>query len=356
MKHKRGSVMVFSLILVATLSAFVVGMQALSMDGARRQQRLEADTQAAYVQESSLAYASTKLRQKSIALPASFTITVNGKSVSVNCSDNSADVPRTMSIQSSVTISRKSYTKADIVGQDTTPPPWYYGLFVDGSIDFRDAITVGTAAVSADAYIKPSLASLSNALTVKGDLECVSTIGGANVAYDGQAWSGAPALPFPSVAAANYSAAANRTYFGNQTFAGVIFPVVGVGSNYPIYYVNGDIKIDGGWAGAIFMNKGVLFATGDVSIKSNVTLFGGAKLAVIAMGDIDFSQNDGVYNGYFYAGDEVRFTGGSSQTVNLGSVACSNIRIDTPTTIKFDTTVWNTPNEGTRLRLPGMWP
>lgn len=279
-------------------------------------------------------------------LPSSRTVNVNGVSGTYTITDNSANIPHTLSISGTVSWHGRSITEAKVVGMRKMPSPFYYALFVNGALTSSAALVTGSAGSNGDVCANGIVSLLGTGSTINGDLESsgAQTIGTTSVT--GTQFPGSTAVTFPTVSAATYSAAANQTV-SKGSVNGFTFGSTG-GNYYLVYCSSASVSISGTMSG-----YGTIFVNGNVTISGPITYANQTtRVAIIASGTITFTSS-GPHSGYFYGGACILPVGGI--TISKGALVVGSLTTTTaPITITSDPSVWLDSTQGTKHRLPGF--
>jgi hypothetical protein len=205
----------------------------------------------------------------------------------------------------------------------------------------------GAGGVNGDAWFNGNVTLSGIGSRIGGDLEALGTITGASLTVDDNSWAGAPTLPFPNYSSATYFAAANQIINKSQTFQNYTFT-----SAYRVIHVTGDVHLKGSFTGT-----GVIYATGDVYVDTDMTYGSGAsRMSVITDGNVIVAATVSNFVGYYYTRNTIQILGATTHTLTSGGLAAGTLSLVAPTTVIHDPTVWNDDTEGVRLKLPGFWP
>lgn len=334
------------MVLITAITVYFVAAQELMMASVRSQRRFEERTKARLMLESAGAYMASELRHGLLTLPASRTLTIAGVSVNATAIDNAAAVPRTMKVTTALDFKGTAYTDSIVLGQSIDPTPWNYALFVGNSevSAGSDVLTVGSLGAGGDTYYGFSTGG-TDVHTINGDLEVAGSVGGI-FSVTGTTWPNAAPIAFPTVSSVNYLAASTATNLSG-TISGYAFPNLGAATTSVIYRL-GDLDVEGAFTG-----NGVIYATGNIRLKDNITTSGG-KLVLIAAGNVLLNRHNSTVSAFIYAGgtyDAIR-----RDNVITGALVCSGLNMTNDGAVIYDPYFWNTPSERVRFKLPGSWP
>ncbi len=346
---RKGSALVFALILVVAITSVLLATQEVSMAAVRGQRNLESSLRARYIKESCVAYYMSKFKAGTLSLPTADTVTVNGTVCTASTSDPGN---RQMQLDLSFTSDQKSYSQRLFGGQRIDSSPWFYSLFVGSNMVLTSNLTTGAAGVNGDVYIQNAvLAGGITRLTANGDVESPTAISAARYTVSGTTWPSAPAIPALSASHTDYNNAPDVTFNSNVTLSGYTF-----GGGYPLIYCNKDLTLNNGLNPIVFRGKGVIFVKKDAHIQGNVQLFdANSKVAIIVQGDLSFESGSS-YNGFFFTNGNATVWAGGAKAINSGSLVCNRLFVLSTFSIQHDTYFWDTPSEAVNFKLPGFWP
>lgn len=344
-RTRRGSSLIFAVILITAITVFFVGAQELMMASVTTQQRVENRTKARLALESAAASVVSEFRHGLLTLPATRTVTVAGLSVTANVTDNSGAVARTMKVATSLQLKGQTFTDSIVVGQRVDPSPWNYALFVDSTQTFGATLTTGSLGSGGDTFLRNNAVGGSYSHTIHGDLESEGTIS-ANFTVSGTSWTQAPPISFAVPSFPTYGAAADTNYW-SSTMNGYAFTDYGASKTHLVYRV-GDLDIRGAFTG-----NGVIYTTGNMDITGNITVTGG-KLVLISDGDMRLKSNNKTVNAFLFC-ENATLVQNVGMTV-VGALVTSSIDVNKDVTVIHDPYFWDNPSERARFKLPGYWP
>jgi hypothetical protein len=349
MRKRRGSAVVMSLILVAAITTVIAADITLTTAGLRFQSSAERQRQAAYAFEGAVVQVVEDFYDDDITVPCSKSYTVGDLTCAVTVADNSANVVRTLKIDGQVAVKGKTYSYSRVVGARHDPSPFAYALAVDKGLDTTQKLITGTGGSKGDVYSGADLLLHSSTNTLNGDAECVKTFHGPYTTVTGDTIEGASALKFPKVKKDDYKAAADVTY----TFASMNGYSFGSGgAYYPLIYCDSSLFIKGTFSG-----KGTIFVHGNVTIyASTYYADSNSEVAIICDGDLFFETIVVSAVGYLFAPGNTISQGPMGVNVTRGSIVTGNLYWNGTMNVVHDPAVWDSPTEGKKLRLPGMWP
>ena len=343
--------MIFAVVMTVSMTTIVVATVWLSSSLVRDERWYEDQVRAKYAIDGACEQAAQDYTAGTLAsFPSTRTTTVNGVSCAMTISDNSANIPHTMSLAVTATYKGRSITDTRIVGMRKTPSPFYYALFVNGGLTSSAALTTGSSSANGDIYSNGAVSLTGTSNTINGDLESTSTQSIGTTSITGNQYPSTTAITFPTVSSANYSTVANQTV-SKGSLAGATFTTTS-GAYFLIYCsVTTGVSISG-----TFTGKGTVYVNGPVTISGAISLGNSSsRVAIIANGAITFTST-GPHSAYFYASGACTLpTGGITITKGalvVGSLSTTN----QPITITNDNSVWLSSTEGTNHRLPWYYP
>ncbi|MCB8932596.1 MAG: hypothetical protein M9921_06735 [Fimbriimonadaceae bacterium] len=345
-RTRRGSSLIFAVILITAITIFFVGAQELMMSSVTAQQRFEDRTKARLATESAAAEVISEFRYGLLTLPATRVVTVAGIPVTADVTDNSGVVPKTMKITTSLAIKGTTFKDSVVAGQRIDPSPWDFALFVNGSNSWSDVLTTGALGANGSAYFGWSAWGGSNTHTINGDLEGVVDLSSTRFNVTGTAWDHCPSIAFATGTWATYQAAADTIYWSNN-MVGYTFTDFGPTKTHLVFHT-GDLNIEGN-----FVGNGMIYVNGKVNIKDAITVSGG-KLVIVAEEDVLLKQNDVAVNAFLFAENEFKVSN-RGNTVT-GAVVANSSDIGKYVTIIHDPYFTDNPSERARFKLPGYWP
>lgn len=344
--HRRGSALIFAVILIAAITIFFVGAQELMMGSVRAQQRFENRIKAQLAMESAVASVVSEFRHGLLTLPATRTVTVAGTAVTATATDNSGAVPKTMKISTSMTLKGTTFSDAKVVGQRFEPSPWDYALFINGSNSWLESLTTGSLGANGSAYIGSNVTGGGITHTINGDLECAGSINMSQFNVTGTAWPQCPSILFTTPHWPVYAAAADTIVLASSV-NGYTFTNFGAAKTH-LLFKDGNLSIQGN-----FVGNGVIYVNGKASITDSVTVSGG-KLVIISEQDVQLNRDSVAVNAFLFA--EATLKVSARYMVVTGAVVADQLEMNKMLTIIHDPYFTNNPSERARFKLPGYWP
>ena len=349
MTKRRGSVMIFAVVLIVSMTSIIAATVWLTSSGVRDERIYEDQTRMKYAIEAAREQTAQDYTSGALpALPTTKTITVNSVSCAETITDNSANIPHTMSVATTATYKSESISETKIIGERKAPSPFYYALFVNGGLTCSSTVTTGSSGSNGDIYSNGNVSLTGSSNTINGDLESTGTQSIGTTTVSGTAYPSWTAVTFPTVNSTNYVGVANATVskgnLGSTTFSST------GGAYWLIYCSSSSISISG-----TFTGKGTIFCAGNVTISGAISLGNSSsRVAIIAAGTLTFTSS-GPHSAYFYGQTCTLPTGGI--TISKGALVVSGLSTtNQPINITNDPSVWLSSTEGTNHRLPGFYP
>ena len=275
MASRRGSVALVAIVTMIVVFILALGLLTLGgnmrLAGKRQMRHRGAQTMAAAGAE--YGYWATDLNNG--ALPATYTHTLPSGSFTVTVSENGASVPGTIQVVSQGTQGGETDKVTRVMLGKTV---FDYTLCSNTDLSDPEFLTTGSGGAGGDirsnGKITMAKTTVNGNVTAGGQVKNVLSVTGTTTA-------GAPTLPFPAIDTTYYAGIANRTFAGNQTWAGFTF-----NSPYEVVYVSGDITLTAGTVSG----TGTLVATGKIHFNGSFSYqFSTDKIAGIAANGIDNS-------------------------------------------------------------------
>jgi len=343
--------MIFAVVMTVSMTTIVVATVWLSSSLVRDERWYEDQVRVKFAIDGACEQAAQDYTAGTLAsFPSTRNTTVNGVSCAMTITDNSANIPHTMSMAVTATYKGRSLTDTKVVGMRKAPSPFYYALFVNSGFTYTGTLTTGTSGSNGDVYVNGSLVLSGLGSTINGDLESTGTLSVNTATITGNQYPTATAVTFPTVSSANYSTVANQTV-SKGSLSGATFSTT-TGAYYLIYCSSSSgVSISG-----TFTGKGTIFVNGPVTISGPVTpANSSSRVAIIANGAITFSSS-GPHSAYFYANGACTLPLGGL-TITKGALVCSSLTtLGVALNVTNDNSVWLSATEGANHRLPGYYP
>jgi len=344
--RQRGSAILIVLVLVTATTLVVIAAAELTISAMTGQWRRYHEVHARYVADAAVEWVQSSRQAGALALPANQSLTIDGAQVNVVVSDNSVSMKRSLRVETTVLEGDLTFKQSRIVGDGIEPKHFYYVLACDGNFRVDKSLTTGAAGRLGDIFCGGNLTKGKFQVTVNGDLEVAGTLSGSPV-VTGTIWSPCPAISFPKVKAGDYAVGSVPMLDGDINGRSFTPSVAG----YETFYALGKVNLSGTYEG-----KGVIFVAADIKIVGDVHYADvNSVMAVIALKSITVEANVTHIDGYYFAG-KIFTSKPASLTVGRGAVVAEDFDLKGALTATYDPWVWNDPEEGKRLKLPGFWP
>ena len=340
-RTRRGAVLILCTILMASVATILLSTADLGMAAVRMQQAGEDSTRLQYTTDSVAAIATQMMIDKSLILPSTTNLTINGSSVSFDAKALTGARSRMVSLMTTVSNQRITKTEELIIGARGPVSPFWFAFGCFGSFSLAAAMTcdsdiylngdvsgTGSLATTARVYSAPSMQTL------------VPTAS-QGVVYNAPTYA-------PVADASLYKVAADTT-----VDVAVILPVapltfLSLGSYQSLWFRDGDFTFNNTYVGL-----GTCYINGNVSIRRLSAVTSADKVIVIVNGNVSIDTNN--FDGFLFCSGNVTYTGSAGLRVN-GAIHCANFdsggkRVD----ITFDPFFWADPQWDKRMRVPGMW-
>jgi hypothetical protein len=282
-----------------------------------------------------------------ISYPSTQQETVGSTSCSVTIADNSANLPHSLAMTSSLSLESRSYTDSRITALKMPVSQFFYCLAADGNTALGDSVTAGSSGSNGDVYCTGNL-QFANTDVINGDIEATGSVTQNSATATGLVSSNVVPIPLPAPNSSNYASISLLNLLGwllGNNINGELFL-----SPYEVVYCGGHTNLQGTFSG-----KGIVFINGNVTVNGNMSYSAPSdELAVIVTGNVTFSGGVSTIVGYWYCGGT--FSAGSNLTLTRGCIVANTLTTSGNFTAYYDPIIWNTPGEAARLKLPGFWP
>jgi hypothetical protein len=348
--------MVYVLIMTVSTVAIVLASSQLAVHGSDAMSRRIEEARARHAFEGAVAEIIAERLKGSLAVPSTKNFTLNGVSTSASVTNNAANVAKSYRIDATMTVNGRSYRMAYIFGNRTKASPFFYAIWTNGSMAPGNSTNIQSGSVSipnsGNIHANGANIQFGSNSTIRGDASARTTIAHHNMTITGTRLAYAPVQEFPDITRSDYQSTATVNY-GSSTMNGYTFAAVPAGQPYPLVYRNGNLSISGTFSG-----KGVIYVTGTVTFTGSTAYANSnSHVAIIAEGDIDSQGVSTSLVGYIYTRGTFTASGGGSRILSRGSIVCGEYSLNnTWNSAINDRLVWNVPEEGYFLRLPGFWP
>ncbi len=344
--RQRGSVILIVLVLVSATAVIVIAAADLTISAMAGQWRRYHQIHAQYVADAAVEWVQAKRKAGTLALPANQNLTIDGSQVNIVVSDNSVSLKRSLRVEITVQEGGLTFKKARVVGDGIVPKHFYYALGSNDQFQVSSSLTTGAGGRLGDIFCNDKLTVSALGVTVNGDLEVVGTLSGSPT-VTGTVWNPCPSITFPLVNSGDYFVGAIPVLVADingWTFTPTVL-------DYETLYAPGNANLSGTYAG-----KGVIFVANDIKIVGDVRYAdNNSVMAVIALNSITVESNVTHIDGYYFAGQKLT-SNPANLTLGRGAIVAKKIDLKGVLTATYDPWVWNDPEEGKRLKLPGFWP
>ncbi|MEW5883017.1 MAG: hypothetical protein AB1725_02185 [Armatimonadota bacterium] len=344
--RQRGSAILVVLVLVSATAVIVIAAADLTISAMAGQWRRYHQIHAHYVADAAVEWAQAKRKAGTLALPANQNLTIDGSQVNVVVSDNSVSLKRSLRVETTVKEGGLTFKQSRVVGDGIVPKHFYYALACEDQFQISTNLTTGSGGRLGDIFCNNKVTITALGVIVNGDLEVVGSLSGTP-SVTGSIWNPCPSIAFPMVNAGNYAVGAIPVLVADINGWSFTPTVL----DYETLYAPGNANLSGTYDG-----KGVIFVANDIRIVGDVHYAdNNSVMAVIALNSITVEAGVTHIDGYYFAGQ--KFTSDSPNlTLGRGSIVTSRFDLKGALTATYDPWVWNDPEEGKRLKLPGFWP
>ncbi len=340
MKRKRAMVMIFVVIMVASITTIIAASVDFGRMASYKQHQLEREAKWQYCVDSAKALVTQDLAASS-AYTQSISKTLNGVNLSISSAQDSTwNDPNGEKIVTSGTLEGKAKSSTTYMGKRATVQPPQFALF------FTNRATPDAAVTSnADIYYNGTFDA--SKFRVSGDVYSSATTSPTFMLLTGSFIGRQPGLKISLDDNSYYNNASVKTS-GTSTLSSPLNLLSLTHSQ--LRYHTGNLTITGTVTGEI-----TVFVKGNVTIKSVswlTTLI--SRLVVICDGNVSIDGGTS-YAFIICNGDVTSTDSGSSRTI-YGSIAGANF-VDTQSTYRvvYDNYFNTNQSGGYRYWLPGQW-
>lgn len=355
MRTRRGSAMLFAVVMVSLMTIGILASVQLATSAALIQSKREAESKARYAFEGAVQLFLTDLRNAAASVPLTKAYAVGDHTVTLNVLDNSTSVARTLFATGKLKVQGREYQFTRRLGNSLDPHPFFYSIFTNSQLDPLKAMTFGSGGSLGDVMFNGGVVVRSNPFVVNGDFESTTSGLPVGASVVGNMLRGARPVPMPPFNVNNYNPGLvggllNTVLQLTGSIVGMVFPTV---EPYRLVYRTGDLSLSGNFSG-----KGTIVVDGNVTISGNMTYADAdSRLVVLASGRITVAPSVTGYVGFFYTPTEFATSSSVSwANLNKGGIAAQKLTVASPMTIIHDPSFWYSPSDMTRHRVPGYWP
>lgn len=344
--RKRGSALLYVLVVVVALSVVVMALASFGTEQFRNQVREERATQVRYAFEGALAQIRSDLRLGSIEPPETRTVQIGGLTSTVTVTDNAAALKNTYKVVQTINAYQYSWKTSAVIGASSADisSVWYWALVCNSNMSIGQTTATGSIGLG-DMFVNGNLNISASNCSVDGDFYTSGNNIPSTLTISGRQKKGQPKIAFPPPASfTSYTLGADSINLSSRTISLGTFS-----SSYYTIVVFGDVNLSGTYTGT-----GVIYATGDVTITGNVAASdANSRISIIAAGQVTIRPAVTHLDAICYAGDGFVVNG---NVAVHGSLVGKTFSISAPLAIDYDDGMLSDPNLGYSLKLPGMWP
>ena len=176
MTKRRGSVMIFVVVLIVSLTTAILATVALTSSIGRDERIYEDRVRMGYAFEGAMEQAAQDFTAGTLStLPSSRNVNIQGVACSLTITDNNANIPHTMLMSGTATYHGRTISESKVVGKRVAPNPFYYALFVNNGFTYTGALNTGASGANGDVYAN-GMVIFSGTGTINGNLESTATV------------------------------------------------------------------------------------------------------------------------------------------------------------------------------------
>jgi len=347
MRKRRGSAILYVMVMLVIMTGVTLTYSALGNAAWTIQTRREQAVTATLAFDGATLKAAYDAGLGKYSYPSTQSVTVGNYTCSVIVSDNSTNLGHSLSMSSTLSLGSRTYSDTRVTALKMPVSMFFYALASNTAATVGDHNTLGAASANGDLYCGGNV-TLGAHNTINGDVESTGTIAQGSATVTGSQLTSVVPISFPVPNPSDYSSFSIlnllNILFGNH-ISGQAFLIP-----YSVVFCQGATTING-----TFTGKGIIFVQGDVTVNGTMT-YGSAndELAVIVTGNVTVQNPTASFVGYWYCGGT--FTGLDNSSLSRGSIATNVLADSDHFSINYDPTIWNTPGEANRMKLPGFWP
>jgi hypothetical protein len=336
----RGSVLIFCVVLMASVSTILMSTADVGQFTTMRQFRSEDDVRFEYIEDSLKAIFTQKALEQSLILPSNTNLTIGGFDVSVDASAGTGSRSRMIVLDATITGRKKSGKYQLVIGRRGSVSPMWFAL--GSETDFVPSNSVN---IDGDAYFGGDYPSDVYETDISGDLYAERTSLTEEPSVEGLKKMGRTSLA-ANLDSSAYSAAASLSTTGNQNCNLLAF--LSLGAYQTLWYNSGNVTFDVKYTG-----KGTVFVKGNAIIKRFERTSSADEGLIIVDGNVDLQGN--AIEGFVICNGIFTQSVGGNPTIT-GAVWANNFAIGSKKlTVNYDSFFWDDPRWDKRMRVPGMW-
>jgi hypothetical protein len=349
---KKGSAIIFVLIMVLAIAGVVVLAAELGMSDVRQEIRYEDAQLAQRTWEAATSQIDDLEQKGSLTLPDSRAFSLNGVTGTLTTVDNSTNLANSILVTSTLTTpDQRTYPESTVLAKGIPNTPFDYALFVNAAFTSSSYLfNTGASSANGDIFANGNISitgsGSAGSNVVNGSIYSTGTITKNTLTVTGTTNPSSSAITFPTVTASNYQTIASVVSSSN-TLSGGTFATVTAGNPYPVwYYSNGGVSVSGTFSGT-----GTVFLNGSVSITGNLSYANSGSTAVFIVNG-NLTVNGSTMVGYWFVTGNTSING-SGLDITRGGLVTNTISFAAGTTSVMDPTVKNSTTTGNLLHLPG---
>ncbi len=344
-RRQQGSVLLYVMVLLTIISTLVGAVLLLSGSAYEMEVRRQDEVRAQATFLSGVMFIETRIKNGTEPI-GSYTFSLGEATCNLLVTDYSAVMPKALYLDMTVTIKGKEFRRGEIIGSRSVPKTSDYALVSNTAFTTSRRVVLGAFGENGDMAGNATIALTGAGTVINGVLEAVSSINKGTGTVTGKITPFTTRITFPTITPAIYQAAATQS-FGSTTISNLTFSGV-----EPLLCVNGNLDLSGTISGA-----GTVFVNGNLTVSGNLRYATSqSRVAFVVNGGVEFGPNVTQGVGYFFTNQTFRTSSGVELTISRGAVAAQAFEIRNNFNLTYDPSVWEDPNEGRRLRLPGYWP
>jgi hypothetical protein len=341
-RNRRGAVLILCTILMASVATILLSTADLGMAAVRMQQAAEDSARLQYTTDSVKAISTQMMIDRTLILPSTTKLTINGASVSFDATALTGERNRMVSLMTTYSDRRQTRTEELTIGaRGLVSPFWFaFGTFAGSAL-------ASNLSCNADVYLNDEFSG-AGSLTTTGRVYA----SGSNLVLLPTAAQGIvynKPIPAPPFSAASYSSAADTTISGTTLPSAAPLSFKDLGTYQSLWYRAGSLILNNTYEGS-----GTIFVDGNVTIRGLTAVNPSDKLVVIATGNVVLMSSR--IDAFILCKGIVDNPGAGDVQIS-GAVHCSGVQSNKNVNFKilFDPFFWTDPQWDKRMRVPGMW-
>lgn len=338
-KRDRGAVLIFCVVLMASVGTILMSTADMGRFVIKQQYSLEDEAKWQYTEDGVKAIFSQQVIDKSLVLPSSTSVVINGFTATVDAAAGTGSNARMVALTTSISGSRFSRTRTTYVGSRGQISPMWFGYSTGAGTVLTNDITC-----DGDVYNTGDISG-SGIFDVGGDLYSAQSSFTTSPTVAGTTNLLSPAIS-PTINIGNYQSAATVSLSGTQNVTLLLF--FAVGAYQTLWYNNGDVTFDVTYSG-----KGTCVVNGNAVIKKLDRNSASDQALILVNGNLDIQT--GSVQGFIFCTGNVTYSGAGNLQLD-GALFCNNLDMaGKKLTVSFNSFFWDDPRWDKRMRVPGMW-